>query len=154
MNDDFRRFVEQLHPKYEALIAREPVKFNGLRPRDVPKSGVYVFSEGDSHLYAGRSKNMHGRLRMHCYGTPDQSALAFKLAREATGKIKATYTPAGSRTELMADPRFARAFQEAQTRIREMNVRFVEEADPTAQALLEIYVSIALSTRYNDFETH
>ena len=39
-------------------------------------------------------------------------------------------------------------------RIRDMNVRFVAEADPTRQALLEIYAATVLNTPYNDFENH
>ena len=35
-----------------------------------------------------------------------------------------------------------------------MQVRYVEETDPLRQALLEIYASIVLQTRYNDFNTH
>ena len=33
-----------------------------------------------------------------------------------------------------------------------MEFRYVEETDPTRQALLEIYCAFALGTRYNDFE--
>lgn len=35
-----------------------------------------------------------------------------------------------------------------------MNIRFVEQPHPLRQALLEIYVAVALQTRYNDFDTH
>jgi len=35
-----------------------------------------------------------------------------------------------------------------------MDVRFVGEADPLKQALLEIYVSVVGKTKYNDFNTH
>jgi hypothetical protein len=35
-----------------------------------------------------------------------------------------------------------------------MDIRFVEEADPNRQALLEIYVTLCLEARYNDFDTH
>jgi len=49
---------------------------------------------------------------------------------------------------------FRGAFDEAKARIRRMSYRFVEETDQTRQALLELYVSIALKTPYNDFNTH
>jgi hypothetical protein len=49
---------------------------------------------------------------------------------------------------------FADAFQQAKARVRDMDLRFVEEADPTRQALLEIYASVVLRTKYNDFDTH
>ena len=35
-----------------------------------------------------------------------------------------------------------------------MELRYVEEADPLRQTLLEIYVAVALKTPYNDFDTH
>jgi hypothetical protein len=35
-----------------------------------------------------------------------------------------------------------------------MHIRLVEEADPVRQTVLEIYVALALKTRYNDFDTH
>jgi len=35
-----------------------------------------------------------------------------------------------------------------------MDFRFVEELDQNAQALLEIYSTLALRAEYNDFNTH
>ncbi len=83
------------------------------------------------------------------------AAFAFRLAREATGNIKATYKKGkGSRAELMKNRKFAAAFRAAKERIGKMDVRFVEEADPVRQTLLEVYVAVALRARYNDFDTH
>lgn len=122
----------------------------------MPVRGVYLFSEGDVRLYVGRSNRMHERVRNH--GRPSathrQAAFAFKLAREATGKAKATYKPDGSRAHLMSDPVFAAAFTASKKRIAAMDVRFVEEADPVRQCLLEVYVALALGTPYNDFDNH
>jgi hypothetical protein len=55
---------------------------------------------------------------------------------------------------LAADPEFARAFAQAKKRIRQMELRFVEETDALRQTLLEIYVAVVLKTPYNDFDTH
>jgi len=38
-------------------------------------------------------------------------------------------------------------------RVKQMDVRFVEETDPVKQMLLEVYVAIALDTPYNKFKT-
>jgi hypothetical protein len=84
----------------------------------------------------------------------NQAVFAFRLAREATGKLIAAYTTEGSRIALTGDEEFARAFLGAKQRVRAMQVRYVEETDPLRQALLEIYASIVLQTRYNDFNTH
>ncbi len=35
-----------------------------------------------------------------------------------------------------------------------MDVRYVKESDPLRQALLEMYVAIALQTPHNSFENH
>ena len=35
-----------------------------------------------------------------------------------------------------------------------MDVRFVAEADPIRQALLEMYVALEMKTKYNDFDNH
>jgi hypothetical protein len=60
----------------------------------------------------------------------------------------------GSRAELVKDVLFASAFEKARQRVALMDLRFVEETDPTRQALLEIYTATVLKTPYNDFDTH
>jgi len=35
-----------------------------------------------------------------------------------------------------------------------MTLQVVEEKDPLRQALLEMYVAIALQTKHNDFDNH
>lgn len=152
MNEQFRAIVEALHGKYEALIAREPVRADGM-PKDSPIGGVYLFSEGGTHLYAGRTKRqIRVRVRYHFSTAPD-CPFAWLLARASTGR-KATYKQEGSRKALLADPGFRAEYDRAKQRIRAMSVRWVGEADPTTQALLEVYVAVATSARYNDFDTH
>jgi len=68
--------------------------------------------------------------------------------------MTAAYSTKGSRVALSSDSEFGPAFLEAKRRIREMQVRYVEECDPLRQALLEIYVAVVLKTPYNDFNTH
>jgi hypothetical protein len=55
---------------------------------------------------------------------------------------------------LMTEPVFFQSFIEQKQRVKMMAVRFVEETDPTCQALLEIYASVVLKTPYNDFDNH
>ncbi len=83
------------------------------------------------------------------------AAFAFRLAREATGNLRASYKKGeGSRAGLMENPAFAGAFTLAKGRIREMDLRFVDESDPVRQTLLEVYVAVVLKTPYNDFDNH
>ena len=152
MNERFRKHVEVLDPILQRLVGMPPARFGRL-PKVVPPSGVYLFSEGGTHLYVGRSKRLRNRLQYHATDRWLSASFAFLLAREATGRTKATYKKAGSRKELQSDPQFRQAFRDARARISEMDVRFVEEPDPVRQALLEIYAAISLETKYNKFET-
>ena len=68
--------------------------------------------------------------------------------------MSATYRQSGSRRELLADREFSKAYADAKTRIREMDVRYVSEPEPLRQTLLEIYVAVAADAKYNDFSPH
>lgn len=155
MNDRFAEVVESLNPSFSRLLAMKPVTPVSL-PKGMPKEGVYLFSEGREYLYVGRSKNIRGRIAQHSRpsATHRMAAFAFRLAREATGHLAVSYTVKGSRSELMKDTAFQEAFNQAKVRIRKMDVRFVEEAEPVRQTILEIYVAVSLQTPYNDFLTH
>jgi hypothetical protein len=156
MNPTFSKMVEGLHPKCEQLRTMLPCK-HGCLPKGMPKQGVYVFSEGDLNLYVGRSNKIRSRYGRHCNpgATYKMAAFAFKLARETTGRTTASYkNDENSRKGLMQDPTFRAAFDKAKERIRKMDFRFVEETDQNRQALLEIYCTVALNAKYNDFNTH
>lgn len=156
MDPAFARYAESLHPSFERLVGMPPVTIARL-PGDAPKECVYLFSEQGKHLYVGRTRHLRQRMRQHSIPSSrhNQAVFAFRLAREATGRIAAAYSGDGTRALLAAnDAAFAAAFADAKTRIRSMLVRYVEETDPLRQALLEIYVSIVLATPFNDFNTH
>lgn len=156
MHPTFAILLEGLHPKYEKLMAMPPCGA-GRFPKGMPKQGVYLFSEGELHLYVGRSNKIRARYGRHCNpgATDRMAAFAFKLAREATGRTTASYKAGDdSRKGLMQNPEFSAAFKAAKARIREMDFRFVEETDQNAQALLEIYCTLVLNAHFNDFNTH
>lgn len=116
-----------------------------------------VSSWGGRDLYVGRTNDIRGRYGRHCNGgaTHRMASFAFRLAREATGRVKPTYRAGeGSRQALMDDPTCASAFAAAKARIRVMDFRWVEETDPVRQCLLEVYCAVALRTPYNDFDNH
>jgi predicted GIY-YIG superfamily endonuclease len=155
VDETFKQFVEALHPSFERLVRMTPLRMSAL-PSKLPEKCIYLLSEEENHLYVGRTRKLRQRLRQHSVAGAqhNQAVFAFKLAREMTGQMAAAYSKAGSRAALCAEPAFAQAFHEAKARVRRMDLRFVEEADPTRQALLEIYASVVLRTKYNDFETH
>lgn len=156
MDVAFVRYAESLHPSFERLVAMEPVTIAAL-PREAPRAAVYLFSESGRNLYVGRTRNLRQRMRQHSIPSSqhNQAVFAFRLARETTGRLVASYSGEGRRASLASDDlAFAAAFTDAKTRVRAMQVRYVEEIDPLRQALLEIYASIVLGTPYNDFNTH
>jgi len=150
MNEKFQPYVEELECRLQQLLSMEPVKSSAL-PRRMPRTGIYLFSEGDKHLYVGRTRRLKQRIKEHSniLGAP----FAFRLAREETGYVTPTYRKKGSRDDLFSKPEFARALENAQERIRNMDVRYVEETDPIKQTLLEVYVAVVLETPHNKFAT-
>lgn len=155
MNPKFSRVIESLEPAFQRLIQMEPVSRERL-PRTMPTQGIYLFSDGTSHLYVGRSDNIRRRIGLHCRACSqhNQATFAFRMARQQTGQIEAAYTTAGSRSEMVRDTVFGPVFANCKERIRSLDIRFVEERDATRQALLEIYAATVLETPFNDFENH
>jgi len=155
MVSEFDKLVKSLEPKYIKLVSMTPVKFCAL-PRPLPKRGIYLFSEGNKHLYVGRTNRLRERLRSHCVpsATHFTATFAFRLAREESGFIKATYKTSGSRAGLVRHKQFGPAFSQAKARVAQMDIRYIEETDAVSQALLEIYVATDLKTPYNDFDNH
>ncbi|NUQ01142.1 MAG: hypothetical protein HUU35_14935 [Armatimonadetes bacterium] len=156
MDSIFAAAVKSLKPSIDRLLQLQPIK-NGNLPHVMPERGVYLLSEGSKHLYVGRSNDLRGRYGRHCKpnATHRMAAFAFRLAREATGKLKASYKKGpDSRDGLMMNANFRAAFDAAKARIRAMDYRFVAEDDQVRQALLEIYVAVVLKTPYNDFNNH
>jgi hypothetical protein len=155
MHESFKHYVETLHPSFERLMNMSPVKISAL-PKHLPERCIYLFSEAETHLYVGRTRRLRNRLRQHSIAGAqhNQAVFAFRLAREMTGKLLPAYSSKGSRIDLSADSFFDEAFTQAKARVRNMDVRFVEEVEPLRQALLEIYVAVVLGTKYNDFDTH
>ncbi len=153
MNPRFAELVTPLEDKCRELLAMSPVKASSV-PRDTPVGGVYLFSEGAVHLYVGRTKRpIRERIRNQFGANPSAASFPWLIAREATGR-RATYKRSGSRKELLKDLEFRTKYDDARARIREMRVRYVHEPEPLRQALLEIYVAVITTARYNSFDTH
>ena len=153
MNARFRTLVGTLETKHRELLKLPPVTASGI-PSSTPTGGVYLFSEAGKHLYAGRTKRrIHVRVRNQFGSNPKAASFPWRIARKVTGRL-ATYRREGSREDLLRDPDFRKAYEDARARIRNMHVRYVHEPDPLRQALLEIYVAVATAAEYNDFDTH
>ena len=155
MNQEFRELVEKVEEAYQSLIQQSPIRPAQL-PSDLPERGIYLFSEAAEHLYVGRTDNLRRRIQEHSRPSSNhnKATFAFRMARLETGHAMASYNQEGSRRELEADPVFGPVFDRSKARIRSMHLRFVEEKDPTKQALLEIYAATVLRSPFNDFENH
>jgi hypothetical protein len=155
MDAEFDKLVKTLAPKLSDLMEFAPIS-HGQLPKIMPMCGIYLFSEGATHLYVGRSNNIRRRYRLHSRpsATSDQAGFAFQLARRATGYLQATYKAEGGRKWLMKQPNFIAAFAAAKVRIRAMDFRYVEQSDQQHQAILEVYASFVLKTPFNDFTNH
>jgi hypothetical protein len=87
----FAEHADQLPKLLAALLKCQPARPNRL-PRELPRRGVYLFSEKGHHLYVGRSRTLRRRIGQHCQpgAGPGIAGFAVLLAREKTG-LRATY---------------------------------------------------------------
>jgi hypothetical protein len=136
-----------------ALLASPSYSMENL-PRVMPQAGIYLLSENRKAVYVGRSSYLRKRLQNHRSNSHNKASLAFLMAREETGRTKASYKPDGSRSALLRDSLFRTAFDNARARIRKMHVQFIEVENPVKQALLEIYTAFYVKAEFNDFENH
>lgn len=162
MDSVFARAVDSLVPSFNQLMAMKPIRgerfpLNG-QPRNQKVAGVYLMSEGDVHLYVGRSNSIVDRFYAHRRASSGDgvAAFAYRLACLTSGRTTVSYVSGhpDNRKIKMADSEFLEHFSEAKARIRLMDFRYVEEADPVKQAILEVYCAVALGTPHNTFDNH
>jgi hypothetical protein len=153
MKRDFDQLMGEVKQLHDKLVGMAPVTWDNLGNCNYP--GVYLFTEDGIHLYVGRTKRpLKTRLKDHWPKRMTDAPFAFRLAREKTGKIKASYKPDElSRTMLRKNPDFIEAFLAQAQRISKMSIRYVPVDDATTQALLEIYTATVLETPHNEFTT-
>jgi predicted GIY-YIG superfamily endonuclease len=153
MKDGFDRIIEAVRAKFAALM-QCPTHLLRALPKEMPSAGIYLFSESGRPLYVGRTNRLRSRLQYHTRDNHNQATFAFLLARRATGKLKASYRPEGSRSALLCEPTFRAAFDAARARVTEMHVQFVEEPDPVNQTILEVFTAFETQAPFNDFDNH
>lgn len=153
MNDKFDEIYNRLQPLLNQLV-NSPSK-NRTSLGALPQKGVYVFYENDCPIYVGRSNRMKERILEHSRSSsPHNSApFAFNLARENAIEKKIDVNKK-RRVELQIDSNFSKLFSEAKERISKMSVRVIKIDDPITQTLFEVYASVKLNTKFNDFDTH
>lgn len=155
MDASFQSRLHSIVGSFQRLRESPGITFP-LGRQALPNKGIYLFSEGDDHLYVGRSDNIRGRLGLHSRPGSDyfQASFATLLAKEKC-KLVADYKYRRADPLHFANQQtFREAFAASKARIRTMRIRTVEENDPINQALLEVYTATVLPTRYNDFSNH
>jgi len=111
--------------------------------------GCYVLIKGARPIYVGISQTVLKRLRQHVRGTTHfDASLAYRIA--------AARQPHNmTRSDAMADEEFQARFEAAQDYLRQLNVAFLEIANPLDLYLFEAYCAMELDTsEWNTFETH
>lgn len=156
LDPTFVKSLEFLQPKLDQLIGMRPYSYGNL-PNAMPRHGIYLFSENDCYWYIGRSSKLRTSYGRHCNpsATVRTADFAFRLATLIAGKKNPVSHLSEHNKKLIAlNAKFCAAFDSAKKRIRKMDFRFVEECDLNEQALLEVYCSMALKTKYSDFGAH
>lgn len=120
MHPKFAALAESLHPSFVKLTECPPHTGRVRLPLGTPRCGVYLFSEGNDHLYVGRTDRLRDRHREHWSGKANDAPFAFKLARHATDNL---LKGGPTRKALEADPTFAAAFLTAKERVSNMQFR-------------------------------
>lgn len=49
MHPVFKEYIDSLEPSFQRLLNMKPVTVATL-PKEIPQSGIYLFSENDKHL--------------------------------------------------------------------------------------------------------
>lgn len=157
MHESFRQTVESLVPSFERLMASVPI-IGSRFPTTRKIAGVYLMTDLGTHLYVGRSNNIAKRFYAHRRMSSGDGVapFAYRLACISSGRTGVSYIAGhpDTRKMKMADAEFREHFNQAKRDIASMEFRYVEEADPVDQAILEVYCAVALGTPHNTFDNH
>lgn len=152
MNEQFAKITAQIPALFVALAESAPLAAKGIISQK-GKAGVYAFFEDGRAVHVGRTRNLQGRLRGHTTRSHYSATFAFKRTRRAL-EMPATYRTAGSRAKLTEHETFGPEFDRQIERVKSMEARFVEVADPVAQYLLELYAHMEWNLPLDEFNTH
>ena len=148
----FVRAFDDLQGRAAELLA-QPGRHFGAFSDQGPQQGVYLFSEGDDHLFAGRTSRLYQRLLNHCRGSAHTNRSPLKLkVMLADGRFSVPVSRKTSWDDIFRDQGFGHAFEKAKERINRMQIRFIEEPDSLNRYLLEAYCALAFDAHYSDID--
>ncbi len=150
--------LSKIKDHFESLLEASPTTPQKIL-LDNPQlniSGIYLFSEfangQETFMYVGQALSLFARLQEHCAIRNHKKAnFAYKLTIETTGIKPIPRSPSSTRNSMFDDPRFFAGFQDSVQRIKRMDYRFVEVEDKLERNLLEIYASVILESKFNNF---
>lgn len=152
--------IDVIKDKFNDLLkCREifPRELLSSSPKYLSISGIYAFSEISGNqeltLYVGQSINILNRLGEHCaVRNAEKANFAYKLTVEKSGLKPIPGTPNSSRSSMFTIPEFEQCFNRTIEEVKNLIFRWVEVEDKLEKNLLEIYASVVLSSKYNEFE--
>jgi len=152
MKSKFEEIVNQIPDLMQQLIDSPMRQRNSLG--DIPNKGIYVFYENNKPVYVGRTNRMKERIQEHGRKSSynNSATFAFILAKEIANEQGFDINI--KRKALESNSAFRNIFLEQKERVSRMNVRVVEINDPIIQTIFEVYVSMELDTKYNNFDNH
>ncbi len=154
----FDQKVQRIKEHFDRLMAAPPkTPQDFLMDSRSEISGVYVFSEyiekAETFLYTGQAVSVLARLREHCAITGKMKAnFAYMLTMDTTNRKLIPGSPNATKESMFRDSSFTSAFIAIVDRVKLMNYRYVHVEDKLERHLLEIYASVVLESKYNDFD--
>lgn len=143
--------VALLPDLFAAMMSAERCKLHPTRDWS-GKKAVYAFFEGEVARHVGRTRNLQRRIKGHLANSHYSASYAFAQARTELG-IKTSYRKGEGRPALFLRPDFREAFERQLSRLRSMEMRYLEIDDPLTQYLFELYAAMELQTPLAEFET-
>ena len=147
----FQLVVKHAEQKCYTLLKTKLLRRSDFPGKYKSRPGIYLFSEKGRALYVGRTNNLGWSIAAHTYNSHHSANFAFLIAKDKTKTPKKTKK---TRSELLENKKFRRAFDKARERIKAMDIQIIEEKNSIRQALLEIYIALRTNTKFNSFDDH
>lgn len=119
--------------------------------------GCYVFIDGDKPVYVGISRSVVKRIVQHLnFDSHNTANLVYRKASKLFFELPDRQDqPRPTRAALMANAEFLGHFKDAQQRLRNMKVAYVQIDNDLELYLFEVYAAMKLDTDiWNTFRTH
>ncbi len=155
MNERFKELTDRMPLRLHLLLEQPLISIDDIGITQVPQRGIYVFFEDNDPIYVGRSNRLKERLKEHSQRGSDHysATLAFRIAKQNMSILQKKERKQ-TNEQLMKNRDFVAEFEAAKGQIARAKIRFIEIEDQIEQAMFEIYASLALGTKLNDFSTH